>query len=273
MTAPPNLSCVRCGEPITPGARFCMKCGSDVSGEQGSVATAMMPAAQEKEATDEVLALLRIATIGEYEIHRELGRGGMATVYLAHEIALDRKVAIKVMSPALHLMGEGMAERFKREARTAANLSHPHIIPIFTVKSAGKTLYFVMKFIAGRSLEAIIKDLGPMPIPMVKAILQQVGSALGYAHRHGIVHRDVKPANIMVDEEGWSVVTDFGIAKVAENRGLTMTGIAVGTPSYMSPEQCAAKDITGKSDQYSLGIVAYEMLTGKQPFEGDSAMA
>ncbi|MDZ4863447.1 MAG: Ig-like domain-containing protein [Gemmatimonadota bacterium] len=250
-----------------------MKCGSDVSGEQGSVATAMMPAAQEKDASEELLALLRAATLGEYVIHRELGRGGMATVYLAHEIALDRKVAIKVMSPALHLMGEGMAERFKREARTAANLSHPHIIPIYTVKSAGKTLFFVMKFIAGRSLEAIIKDLGPMPIPMVKAMLQQVGSALGYAHRHGIVHRDVKPANIMIDEEGWSVVTDFGIAKVAENRGLTMTGIAVGTPSYMSPEQCAAKDITGKSDQYSLGIVAYEMITGKQPFEGDSAMA
>ncbi len=273
MTAPTRPTCARCGETVTPGARFCMKCGSDVSGEQGSVATAMMPAAQEKDASDQILELLRTATIGEYEIHRELGRGGMATVYLAHDIALDRKVAIKVMSPALLLMGDGMSERFKREARTAANLSHPHIIPIYTVKSAGKTLFFVMKFIAGRSLEAIIKDLGPMPIPMAKAILQQVGNALGYAHRHGIVHRDVKPANIMIDEEGWSVVTDFGIAKVAENRALTMTGIAVGTPSYMSPEQCAAKDITGKSDQYSLGVVAYEMLTGKQPFEGDSAMS
>jgi uncharacterized protein YjdB len=250
-----------------------MKCGSDVSGEQSGVATALLPAAQERDANEAVLAMLRQATLGEYEIHRELGRGGMATVYLAHDIALDRKVAIKVMSPALLLMGEGMTERFKREARTAANLSHPHIIPIYTVKSSGKSLFFVMKFIAGRSLEAIIKDVGPMPVAMVRGILHQVGGALGYAHRHGIVHRDVKPANIMIDEEGWSVVTDFGIAKVAENRGLTMTGIAVGTPSYMSPEQCAAKDITGKSDQYSLGVVAYEMLTGKQPFEGDSAMA
>jgi len=250
-----------------------MKCGSDVSGEQGTAATAMMPAAPERDVNEAVLEMLRQATIGDYEILKELGRGGMATVYLAHDIALDRKVAIKVMSPALLLMGEGMTERFKREARTAASLSHPNIIPIYTVKGSGKSLYFIMKFIAGRSLEAIIKDIGPMPIPMVKAILQQVGSALGYAHRHGIVHRDVKPANIMIDEEGWSVVTDFGIAKVAENRGLTMTGIAVGTPSYMSPEQCAAKDITGKSDQYSLGVVAYEMLTGKQPFEGDSAMA
>jgi uncharacterized protein YjdB len=233
----------------------------------------MLPAAQERDANDAVLEMLKHATIGDYEVLKELGRGGMATVYLAHDIALDRKVAIKVMSPALLLMGEGMSERFKREARTAANLSHPHIIPIYTVKSSGKSLFFVMKFISGRSLEAIIKDVGPMPVPMIKAILQQVGSALGYAHRHGVVHRDVKPANIMIDEEGWSVVTDFGIAKVAENRGLTMTGIAVGTPSYMSPEQCAAKDITGKSDQYSLGVVAYEMLTGKQPFEGDSAMA
>jgi serine/threonine protein kinase len=273
MTAPSSPICTRCGEPINPGARFCMKCGSDVSGEQGSVATAMLPAAQERDAHEAMVEMLKAATIGEYEILRELGRGGMATVYLAHDIALDRKVAIKVMSPALLLMGEGMSERFKREARTAANLSHPHIIPIYTVKGSGKSLFFVMKFIAGRSLEAIIKDVGPMPVAMVKTILQQVGSALGYAHRHGVVHRDVKPANIMLDEEGWSVVTDFGIAKVAENRGLTMTGIAVGTPSYMSPEQCAAKDITGKSDQYSLGVVAYEMLTGKQPFEGDSAMA
>jgi serine/threonine protein kinase len=263
--------CARCGEPVTAGARFCMKCGSDVSGEQGGASTAMMEPAIDENAI--ALELLKKATIGEYEILRELGRGGMAAVYLAHDIALDRKVAVKVMSPALLLMGEGMSERFKREARTAANLSHPNIIPIYAVKSSGKALYFVMKFIPGRSLESLIKELGPMPVPLVRALLQQVGSALGYAHRNGIVHRDVKPANIMIDEEGWAFVTDFGIAKAAENRGLTMTGIAVGTPSYMSPEQCAAKDITGKSDQYSLGVVAYEMLTGKQPFEGDSAMA
>jgi serine/threonine protein kinase len=250
-----------------------MKCGADVSGEQGNIATTVLPAAGERDPMEEVLELVKKATIGEYEILTELGRGGMASVYLAHDIALDRKVAIKVMSPALLMMGEGMTERFRREARTAANLSHPHIIPIYTVKSTGKTLFFVMKFVPGRSLEAIIKDTGPMPVPMVKAILQQVAGALGYAHRSGIVHRDVKPANIMIDDEGWSVVTDFGIAKVAENRGLTMTGVAVGTPAYMSPEQCAAKDITGKSDQYSLGVVAYEMLTGRQPFQGDSAMA
>ena len=261
-------ACARCGQPITPGARFCTRCGSDVSGEQGNVATARMPSVP----IDEGIDILRRATIGEYEILTELGRGGMATVYLAHEISLDRKVAIKVMAPQL-MFGEGMAERFRREARTAASLSHPHIIPIYAVKEAGRVLFFVMKFVAGRPLDDIVREVGPLPIPMARAILSQVGGALGYAHRRGIIHRDIKPANIMIDDEGWSVVTDFGIAKVAETQGLTMTGVAVGTPSYMSPEQCAAKEVTGRSDQYSLGIVAYEMITGKQPFVADTAMA
>ena len=266
MNAP---ACARCGQPITPGARFCTRCGSDVSGEQGNVATARMPSVPVEE---QGIEILRRATLGEYEVLAELGRGGMATVYLAHEISLDRKVAIKVMAPQL-MFGEGMAERFRREARTAASLSHPHIIPIYAVKEAGRVLYFVMKFVAGRPLDDIIRQVGALPIPMARAILAQVGSALGYAHRRGIIHRDIKPANIMIDDEGWPVVTDFGIAKVAETQGLTMTGVAVGTPSYMSPEQCAAKEVTGRSDQYSLGIVAYEMITGKQPFVADTAMA
>ncbi len=221
---------------------------------------------------DALLQALRDATLGEYEVLGELGRGGMATVYLAHDIALDRKVAIKFMSPTL-MAGEGMAERFKREARTAGQLSHPHIIPIYAVREHGELLYFVMKFIAGRSLDSIIREVGPLPIPMVQTILQQVGSALGYAHRRGVIHRDIKPANVMLDSDGWAVVTDFGIAKVSETQGLTVTGATVGTPSYMSPEQCAAKELTGASDQYSLGVVAYEMLSGKLPFVAESVMA
>jgi serine/threonine protein kinase len=219
-----------------------------------------------------LLTSLRQATIGEYDVIAELGRGGMATVFLAHDIALDRKVAIKVMSPAL-LSGDGMTERFKREARTAASLSHANIIAIYAVKESDQLIYFVMKFIEGRPLDSIIREVGQLPIPMVQAMSQQVGSALGYAHKRGIVHRDVKPANIMVDSEGWAVVTDFGIAKVSEAHGLTMTGATVGTPAYMSPEQCAAKELTGASDQYSLGVVIYEMLAGRQPFVADSVMA
>ncbi len=219
------------------------------------------------------LDALRQATLGEYEILAELGRGGMATVYLAHDLALDRKVAIKVLAPALLLIGEGMVERFKREARTAAALSHPHIIPIYAVKEGPDVLYFVMKYVQGRALDAVIHDVGPLPTPMVQAILAHVSDALGYAHRHGVIHRDVKSANIMLDEDGWAVVTDFGIAKVVQADGLTLTGVTVGTPTYMSPEQCDTREVTGASDQYSLGVVAYEMLTGQLPFTGDSTMS
>jgi len=258
---------------------FCSLCGNDVSGVRASLATEQVAAPTEsgprggpENAQAEQFEHLRDATLGEYEVLGELGRGGMATVYLAHEIALERKVAIKVMSPSL-VSGEGMVERFKREARTSASLSHPNIIPVYAVRETDRILYFVMKFVQGRPLDSIIKDVGPLPIPMIKQILSQVGGAFGYAHRRGIIHRDIKPANIMIDDEGWAVVTDFGIAKVSESQGLTMTGMTVGTPTYMSPEQCMAQDVTGASDQYSLGVVAYEMITGRPPFAGASMMA
>lgn len=222
--------------------------------------------------SDKLLEKLRVATRGEYDIYGELGRGGMATVYLAHEISLDRKVAIKVMSPAM-VHGAGMVERFKREARTAANLAHPNIIPIYAVREVDDLLFCVIKLVQGTPLDAIMRELDELPIRMVQAILAQVGDALAYAHRHGVVHRDVKPGNILIDDDGWAVVTDFGIAKVPEMEGLTMTGVAVGTPTYMSPEQGAGGEVTGASDQYSLGIVAYEMLTGRPPFTGTSMMA
>jgi eukaryotic-like serine/threonine-protein kinase len=265
--------CHQCGEPVGDGALFCGSCGVEVSGEQGPDATvAMTSEGSEKiRAHASMRESLRRATLGEYEILAELGRGGMATVFLAHDIALDRKVAIKVISPHL-LQGEGMVERFKLEARTAGQLSHPHIIPIYAVKETDETLCFVMKFIEGRPLDQIIRKLGPLPIPMAKDILIKVGQALGYAHRREVVHRDVKPGNIMIDEEGTAVVTDFGIAKVAQADGLTMTGAAMGTPAYMSPEQCSGGTITGAADQYSLGIVAFHMLTGKVPYTADSAM-
>src|SRR5712691_8888350 len=220
MTAEQGSFCARCGASVASGAYFCPRCGTSipiVPGEAGAtVATA----------SHALLDTLRQATLGAYEVLAEVGHGGMATVYLAHDLALDRKVAIKVLEPALLLMGEGMAERFKREARTAAALSHPHIIPIYAVKEGEHVLYFVMKYVQGRPLDSVIRDVGPLPIPMVQAIVAQVGDALGYAHRHGVIHRDVKSANIMLDEEGWAVVTDFGIAE-----GLTMTGVTVGTPT------------------------------------------
>src|SRR5437016_6140560 len=267
--------CARCGTSLAPGAYFCLRCGTSVPLTTGGAGAAVAPPVRRPLPAQHNAQLdaLRKATLGEYEVLAELGRGGMATVYLAHDLALDRKVAIKVLAPALLLMGEGMVERFKREARTAAALSHPHIIPIYAVKESEHVLYFVMKYVQGRALDTVIRDVGTLPIPMVQTILAQVGDALGYAHRHGVIHRDIKSANIMLDEDGRAVVTDFGIAKVVQAEGLTMTGVTVGTPTYMSPEQCATRDVTGASDQYSLGVVAYEMLTGRLPFLGESTMA
>ena len=216
-----------------------------------------------------VLLRLQAATAGEFVIQRELGRGGFAAVFLAHELALGRNVAIKVMSPML-MMGTGMVDRFLQEARTVASLNHPHIITIHSVRRLEDLPYFVMKFVRGRSLEQVVRREGPLPIPVVRAILFQVGSALAYAHRRGVIHRDVKPANILLDDEGNAIVTDFGIAKVAASPTQTVSGAVFGTLAYMSPEQCDAQRVTWSADQYSLGIVAYEMLTGTVPFSGSS---
>jgi serine/threonine protein kinase len=271
MSAQISTTCPKCKKPLNQNSKFCANCGNDVSGvwnQSGNNPQLGGTIAIENDPNVDLLGqLLSDTTLGDYEIFGELGRGGMAAVYLGHDMALDRKVAIKTMLPEL-VTKEGMVARFKREAQTAAALSHPHIIQIFTVKETKELCFFVMKFIEGRSLESVINDKGRIPLEMAHTILGQVGSALDYAHRKKVVHRDIKPANIMIDEDGWAIVTDFGIAKVQEAQNLTATGTAIGTPHYMSPEQFHNKAVTGASDQYSLGVVAYEMLAGKKPFDG-----
>lgn len=216
---------------------------------------------------DTLLPLLQEAVAGDYEILGELGRGGMAAVYLARDTSLNRKVAIKTMLPQF-IGGPAMVQRFKREAQMAAGLSHPHIVQIHSVRQTPRIVYFVMKFIEGRGLESIISEHGALDLDMTRLVLQQAASALSFAHHRGVVHRDVKPANIMIDENGWAVMTDFGIAKIDDGHNLTATGTAVGTPHYMAPEQFHNQPLTAAADQYALGIVAYEMLTGKKPFDG-----
>jgi len=259
----PATHCPTCHAAVLTGDLYCPSCGGALAVPEPAAA----PARAEDTMWDEVLRRLRSATIGEYEIAGKLGSGGMAAVFLAHEIALNRKVAIKVMAPSF-LVDSGLVDRFKQEARTVAAMRHPNIVNIHAVREVDHLHFFVMQFIAGRSLSEVVKEDGRLPIPVVQTILFQVASALGYAHRRGVVHRDIKPANIMLDDEGNAIVTDFGIAKVTESPGLTMTGGTVGTPTYMSPEQCNAAALTGASDQYSLGIVAYELLTGAPPFTG-----
>jgi len=214
---------------------------------------------------------LRSAIAGEFEIIRELGRGGMAAVFLAEELALSRRVAIKVMAPTL-LLDPGMVARFRHEAIAVARLNHPRIITIHAVRQVGDLHFFVMNYVEGRSLEAVLRDMQALSVPLAHAILKQVGDALDYAHGRGVIHRDIKPANLLLDLQGNVIITDFGIAKVVESPGHTQAGLVIGTLSYMSPEQLGGTHgITGASDQYSLAVVIYEALMGHPPFRGTAA--
>src|SRR5690348_10445204 len=216
---------------------------------------------------------VRAAFTGRYAIERELGRGGMATVYLAEDLKHGRPVAIKVLAPELAAaLGR---ERFLREIATAARLSHPHILPLHDSGEASGFLYFVMPYVEGESLRDRLVREKQLPIEDAITIVRQVASALSYAHSRDVVHRDVKPDNVLLSEGG-AIVADFGIAGalLAAGGRLTQTGIILGTPAYMSPEQGAGeRALDGRSDGYSLGCVLYEMLTGEPPFTGPTAQA
>ena len=216
--------------------------------------------------------LVREALAAEYEIIEELGRGGMALVYRARDRQLEREVAIKVLPFSLAFDAE-FVERFQREARTAAQLEHPNIIPIYRVGRSGRVIYFVMKYLRGGSLSTVVQERKKLTPPEIRRLLLEAGSALGYAAQRGIVHRDIKPDNIMFDEFGQCVLTDFGIAKAASGQKLTGTGMSIGTPHYMSPEQARAQAIDGRSDIYSLGVVAYQCLTGTVPYDGEDSFS
>jgi serine/threonine protein kinase/tetratricopeptide (TPR) repeat protein len=210
----------------------------------------------------------------KYRINRELGKGGMATVYLAEDLRHGRDVAVKVLHPDLSsALG---ADRFLREIRLAARLNHPHILPLFDSGEADGFLYYVMPYVEGESLRDLLNREGRLPIDQACTIARSVAGALDYANRNRIVHRDIKPENIMINE-GEAMVMDFGIAKAltaASNDTLTQIGMVVGTPAYVSPEQAAGDiEIDGRSDQYSLGCVVFEMLSGERPFSGPTAQA
>ena len=217
------------------------------------------------------MTITRLATAlaDRYRIDRELGAGGMATVYLAHDLKHDRQVAIKVLRPELAaVIG---AERFLSEIRTTANLQHPHILPLFDSGAADSFLFYVMPFIEGESLRDRLTREKQLPIPDALRIATEVASALDYAHRHNVIHRDIKPENVLL-HDGQALVADFGIALAASKAGgsrMTETGMSLGTPHYMSPEQAMGqREITPRSDVYALGAVTYEMLLGEPPFTG-----
>ena len=270
------MFCRNCGTKIPESAAFCANCGTPVAEGAGGVAVAVPPTGSthgeftpDSDQSTKLLEMVKAELGRDYRIEKELGRGGMAVVYKGVEIALERTVALKVVPPD-HANAGQAAERFRREAKLAASLDHPNIIPVYRVGQAGPLHYMAMKFVEGRAVDAVIEQQGALPLPVVVAILRAAAAGLGFAHERKIIHRDIKPANILIDKDGRVMVSDFGIARALEEVSMTASGMMIGTPYYMSPEQCGGQKVSPQSDQYSLGIMGFQMLTGEVPFLADS---
>jgi tRNA A-37 threonylcarbamoyl transferase component Bud32 len=264
---PQTLECRRCVTPVPDGALFCPQCGEGVEG---------------KEAGDERTRLrdrLARALGKRYEVGDVLGAGGMGVVFRARDTRTRRRVAIKVLSPELAADAQ-IVERFGREGRTAAGLKHPGIVPTYAAGDEGGLHYLVMKYVEGRPLDAILHDEQTVTIAFATRVLCEAAGALAHAHRQGVVHRDVKPENIMVDSKGHVLLTDFGISRVINAKGdattvrkLTQTGGIVGTPHYMAPEHALGYHVDGRTDQYALACVGFQMLAGRLPFDDETLPA
>jgi serine/threonine-protein kinase len=260
------VTCPSCGASVPDNSAFCPGCGA-ATRDPAADTVAIQVAAME----DPLLVKVREALAPYYVVEKELGRGGMAVVYRGKERGLEREVAIKVLPPEMALQG-GTAERFRREARLAASLEHQNIIPVYRVGEEQGLIYMAMKFVRGRPLDAILEQQGALPIPVVVRILAAAAAGLAHAHDHQIVHRDIKGANILIELDGRPLVSDFGIARAMTENSLTASGMVIGTPNFMSPEQCGGQKVGPQSDQYSLGVLGFQMLTGQLPFEADSIM-
>ncbi len=251
------MNCSSCGAALAADARFCSSCGSAIARHAPSQA-------------DPLRDLLQSALAPGIEIVRPIGRGGMGAVYLGRETALDREVAIKTLAPEVAGAPE-LRERFRREARIAAKLTHPNIVPLHTFGESRDVIYFVMGFVRGESLAERLGRATTIGPDEARRILVELADALAYAHERGIVHRDIKPENVLIeDATGKAILTDFGIARMSGGTSLTQAGGFLGTPQYMSPEQARGAEVGPPSDIYSLGVLAYRMLTGTPPVRADS---
>src|ERR1700742_4859207 len=207
-----------------------------------------------------------------YRLEARIGAGGMSTVYRALDETLQRQVAIKLLHREMSADSDQL-ERFRREARAVAQLSHPHIVGVIDAGEDEGRPYIVFEYVEGETLKQRINELGQLPVDESLAYAIEIARALGCAHSHGIVHRDVKPQNVLIDEEGSAKVTDFGIARSLKDDGLTADGRVLGTTDYVSPEQALGHDVDGQTDIYSLGVVLYEMLSGDVPFHGENQIS
>jgi predicted Ser/Thr protein kinase len=256
------MNCFKCGALVAEDQKFCGRCGVLVSDPDAGTVIVETPEGG-------LLQRVRMVLGGDFEVTEELARGGMGVVFRAREVELGRPVAIKVLAAELGITPRA-AERFKREARMVAELEHPNIVPVYRVGQVADILFIAMKFIEGRSLERILETHGALSVPVVLQVLRSVLRPLAYAHDRGIVHRDVKGDNILIDSDGRVLVSDFGVALRSADVTLTVDGTVIGTPAFMSPEQCRGKRAGPQSDQYSVGIVAFQMLAGRVPFESET---
>jgi formylglycine-generating enzyme required for sulfatase activity/tRNA A-37 threonylcarbamoyl transferase component Bud32 len=274
------MNCPNCGSTYSDGDAACRMCGHSLTPAAGVVATGaltppegLIPSGPGPELVDELAQRLQAAIGENYKIEKTLGAGGFAVVYLARDLHLKRRLAVKVLSPDL-VSSKTVLERFRREAETVAQLSHPHIVPLHFIGQKDDLLYLAMECIDGGSLADWIEREGKLPTADVIRIICEVASALNYAHKRGVIHRDIKPQNVLIEADtGRTLVTDFGIARTAEGSSLTASGMLVGTPTYLSPEQVTGSPTDHRADIYALGVMSYEMLTGQPPFTGPTPTA
>jgi len=274
------VNCPHCSAPLPDGAAFCTACGRSLTAGGPTVATGALtppdagrPAGMTREQADQLAVRLQDALGSGFKVERPLGSGGFAVVYLVRDLTLKRQIAVKVLSPDL-IQSHTVLERFRREAETVAQLSHPHIVPLYFVGQKDDLVYLAMECVTGGTLADRLEREGKLPVDEVARIVREVAEALAHAHKRGVVHRDIKPHNVLLEAEtGRCLVTDFGIARTAEGASLTASGMLVGTAAYLSPEQITGSPADHRSDLYALGVMAYEMLTGGPPFTGPTPTA
>jgi eukaryotic-like serine/threonine-protein kinase len=269
-----NVQCAGCQAQMAADDAFCQNCGARSPIGGGAPRAQGSADVERKRAVSRMLDIVRPMLEGKFELLKALGQGGMGSVFLARDVNLEKLRAIKVLGIQLADVPEHR-ERFFREARTQAALEHPNIVPVYQVEKNSDLPYIVMQFVPGRALSSIMaqewKEGRQLRIDVVLALAQQIGSGLAHAHAHGVVHRDIKPSNVLLTATGNATVTDFGIAKVLAGTSLSVTGGFMGTPPYMSPEQCrGVSSISAAADQYSFGAMVFELLAGRTPFTGSN---